>query len=165
METQFVIGPNASLSPAQAWVFMAGISTVGLGIAVAFAFMGFWLILPLAGIELAALGAGLYVSVRRNRYREVVTIEEDAIKVAFGEVGRGVRHEVALPRIWTRVELASGPTRLAPTVLQLAYGSQRVVIGRDLTEEERELLAARLRAVIRKSGLQVTAPEAAVATS
>jgi uncharacterized membrane protein len=165
METQFVIGPNASLSPAQAWLFMAGIATVGLGIALAFALMGFWLILPLAGLELAALGAGLYVSVRRNRYREVVTVAGDAVRVAFGELGRGVQHAVDLPRAWTRVILAPGPTRLAPMELQLAYGAQRVVIGRDLTDEEREALAARLRAVIREAGLQLTSPAAAVAAS
>lgn len=165
METQFVIGPNASLSPAQAWLFMAGIATVGLGIALAFALMGFWLILPVAGLELAALGAGLYISVKRNRYREVVTVDEGAVKVAFGELGRGVQHAVDLPRAWTRVVLAPGPTRLAPKELQLAYGSQRVVIGRDLTDEEREALAVRLRAVIRGAGLQLTPPAAAVAAS
>lgn len=163
MESQFVIGPNASLSPAQAWLFMAGIATVGLGIALAFAFMGFWLIVPLAGLELAALGAGLYISMRRNRYREVVTVAGDTVKVAFGEVGRGVRHAVELPRAWARVVVVPGPTRLAPKQLQLAYGAQRVVIGRDLTDEEREALAVRLKTVIRGAGLQPSLPGTAVA--
>jgi uncharacterized membrane protein len=70
---------------------------------------------------------------------------------------------VELPRAWARVVVVAGPTRLAPKELQLAYGAQRVVIGRDLTDEEREALAVRLKTVIRGAGLQPSLPQTAVA--
>ncbi len=39
---------------------MATISTVSLGIGIAFATRGFWVILPFAGLELLELGAVAY---------------------------------------------------------------------------------------------------------
>src|SRR5262245_44660681 len=72
-----VIGPNASLSEAQAWAFMGWMCAVGFGIAAVFAARGYWPILPFAGLELAALGAALWVTQRRNRYREVISVTDD----------------------------------------------------------------------------------------
>lgn len=164
MESQIVIGPNASLSSGQALFFMFGISLVGLSIAISFAVLGFWMILPVAGLELAALGAALAVSVRRNAYREVVTVSASDVRVAFGRVGEGVKHEVSFPRMWTRVELCPGANALAHNELRLAYGAQRIALGRCLTDDERMALAVRLKAVVsgRPSGVKTVPPLASV---
>lgn len=145
MDTTFVIGPNASLTPGQAAVFMSLTSVVGLTIAFGFALIGFWPVIPFAGLELAALGAALWVSLRRNRYREVVRLQGDEVVVEFGMVGVGVRARMSLPRHWTRVLLIQGASRLAPNRLVLAYAAQRVELARCLTDDEREALAGRLR--------------------
>lgn len=145
MDTTFVIGPNASLTPGQAAVFMSLTSVVGLTIAFGFVLIGFWPVIPFAGLELAALGAALWVSLRRNRYREVVRLQGDEVVVEFGMVGVGVRARMSLPRHWTRVLLIQGASRLAPNRLVLAYAAQRVELARCLTDDEREALAGRLR--------------------
>lgn len=155
-----MIGPNASLTASQAVLFMVGISAVSLTIAIAFAILGFWPIVPLAGLELAALGVALYVSVRRNAYREVVTVGEQTVEVAFGRIGQGPQRTVDFPRPWTRVVLEPGATALAPTRLLLASGACRVEIGQCLTDEERAALAVRLKGVVRRggAGMQQQAP-------
>lgn len=147
--SRFVIGPNASLSVRGAWIFMGIMSTVGLGIAILFTLYGFWMILPFAGLELAALGCALWVTQRRNRYREVVRFEDNAVVVEFGEVGRGAGVRIEFPRAWVRCLLEAGAYRHEPRRLLLVCSGQRVEIGRCLTEEEREDLASRFRELLK----------------
>src|SRR5262249_191277 len=144
-----VIGPNASLSQAQAWAFMGWMCVVGFGIAAVFAVKGFWPILPFAGLELAALGAALWVTQRRNRYREVISVTEDQVRGDIGMIGQGSLAGVEMPRAWTQVRVADGPHRNSPTRLTLEYCGQRVAIGACLTDEERSRLAVRLREMLR----------------
>lgn len=148
VQTRLVIGPNASMSARQAAWFMAWMCTVSLAIGGFFAWRGLWPILPFAGLELAALGAALVVSLRRNRYREVVHFEEKFIHVEVGEIGRGVGLDVRLTRSGTRVLLESGPYRTSPTRLVLSCQGQRLELGRCLTDEERLRLAGRMRELI-----------------
>lgn len=56
-ELRVVIRPNRSLSWRQSMVFLGAISVPLLLISVVLAAQGFWLILPFAGVELAALFA------------------------------------------------------------------------------------------------------------
>jgi len=148
VNTRLVIGPNASMSVRQAVGFMAGICTVSLAIGGFFAWKGFWPILPFAGLELLALGAALTVSLRRNRYREVVDFDGDAIRVEVGEIGRGAGLRLCLTRSSTRVLLESGPYRNSPNRLLLSSQGQSLELGRCLTDEEREQLAVRMRELI-----------------
>jgi uncharacterized membrane protein len=148
LDTCLVIGPNASLSTRAAVSFMAGICTVSLGIGMTFALLGYWPVLPFAGLELAALGAALTVSMRRSRYREVVRFRGDAIGVEVGELGRGVGRRLQFKRSATRVLIERGPHATSPTRLLLSCGAQRLELGRCLTDDEREQLGARMRELI-----------------
>lgn len=147
-DAQLVIGPNASLTSRQAWAAMGLAGGVGLTIAGVWAVLGFWPVLPFAGLELAALGAALYVVQRRNRYREVLTFVGPVLRVEFGALGRGARTRVELPRAWTRVRIAAGVHRHDPHRLCLEYGAQQVTVGRCLTDAERERLAARIKELL-----------------
>jgi uncharacterized membrane protein len=146
--TCLVIGPNASLSRRQAVLFMGGMCGVAFAIAGFFAVQGYWPILPFAGLELAALGAALAVSLRRNGYREVVRFEGDTVCVEKGEVSRGLSLRLRMPRTQLRVLLESGPYRNSPTRLLLSWTGQQLELGRCLTDAERERLAKRLRELI-----------------
>ena len=147
--TRLVIGPNASLSGAQAWGFLGVTALVGLGTAALFASRGYWPILPFAGLELVALGAALWVTQRRNRYREVLSFTESVIHIEFGVMGQGAQAFAELPRAWTRVSVSSGPYPTSPTRLGLDHCGQRITIGRCLTDDERERLAMRIRELLR----------------
>ena len=127
---------------------MALVGTVGLTIAASFAALGFWPVLPYAGLEFGALGAALWVSLRRNHYREVVEFEGDRVRVSFGLIGQAHYAKVEWARIWTRVQLAYGPHRNSPTRLGLKSSGQWLVLGRCLTDEERERLHGRLKQLL-----------------
>lgn len=127
---------------------MGMISTVSLGIGIAFAWMGFWVILPFAGLELLALGAGLYVSMRGNDYREVVTVTEDRVTIEFGRVGVSERDIKDYTRAWARVRLEPAGGRTGQSRLLLGSSGQFVELGRCLTDAERERLRQRLQDVL-----------------
>ena len=132
-----------------AWAVMAIMAVVSLGIALLFAVQGFWPILPFAGLELAILGLALKVSLKRNRYREVIVFDGTRIRIECGMTGDdGARLAIDWARSSTRVLLEQGIHRNDPTTLSLNNGSRRLTLGRCLTDEDRELLAARLRVLI-----------------
>ena len=148
VDSQIVIGPNASLSVRQAvWVF-ASISLVALTVAVGFTVVGFWPILPFAGLELAALATALWVSLRRNRYREVLKFEGGRVKVGFGWMGQGASAEIDWARSFTRVVLEAGANRNSHNRLYLTSSGQRIAIGRCLTDVEREALHRRIKGLL-----------------
>ncbi|MFA5941318.1 MAG: DUF2244 domain-containing protein [Sinimarinibacterium sp.] len=148
VETRIVIGPNASLSARQAWLFMGLSASLALGISAGMAWLGFWPVLPFAGLEISALGAAVYVSVRRNGYREVLVFEAQRVRVEFGVVGRGAGTVVELSRALTRVLLEPGAHRHEPTQLVLSCTGQRVRIGACLTDEERGRVAVRVKQLL-----------------
>jgi uncharacterized membrane protein len=145
--TRIVIGPNASLNMRQAWAVMALLAATAAIIAGGLACLGYWPVLPFAGLEVTAFAAALIVSVRRNRYREVLNFEGGRLRIEFGLVGRGVQSTVELRRDWLRVTLDPGPYRNSATRLLLRCHGQSVEVARCLTDEEREKLAVRLQAL------------------
>lgn len=150
LETRFVLGPNASLSVRGAWTFMLWVSLATLGAATWCAVHGFWPVLPFAGLELAALGWALVVSMRRNRYREVVSFERERVRIEFGVAGQGAVAQIELPRAWTRTWIErDAERRHVPTRLLLGSSGQRVVVGRCLTDEERGALMVRFGTLLK----------------
>jgi uncharacterized membrane protein len=149
----FELQPNSSLTPRAAAVFFLSIVAMSLAIAAGFAALGYWPILPFAGLELLGLGAALAVSRARGRIREYIRVEGDTVVVR--RVGPGRRStgqdtgtEVTLPRPWTRVEWRVAGNGHWPGRLWLRAGNRAVEIGAFLTEGERSGLRDRLRQVI-----------------
>lgn len=146
-----------------------GLSSVGtLGCAAYCTWLGFWPVLPFAGLELGALGAALAVVLRRNRYREVVTFTATRVTVEVGFIGetagRGAGVVVDLPRGWTRCWVEHSERRHAPTRLLLGSSGQKVEIGRCLTDEERDQLVARFGELLRSPVVTTTAAQADMGT-
>jgi uncharacterized membrane protein len=104
--------------------------------------LGFWLILPFAGLELLAVGTGLYVVARRCQACEVIDITDDAIRIAKGS--RHPEQQWILQRVWARVVLERCAKQWYPSRLWIRSHGQAVEIGSFLNEEERQHLAAEL---------------------
>jgi len=163
VNTRLVIGPNASLTGPQARLFFGSLCAVGFGIAAGFAALGYWPILPFAGLELVAVGAALWVVLQRNRYREVLRFDGGVLRVEFGMTGSGPSATCEWPQRMTRVLLERGEHSTSPTRLVLSCGGQRLTLGTCLTDAERERLAARLRELVSPGWAQGdVAPESAV---
>jgi uncharacterized membrane protein len=76
--------PNRSASwQANLWVLLA-LAVPSLIIAIAFALLGAWPILPFAGLELLALGGALYYVNWKLEYRHVITLSDDSVRIDKG---------------------------------------------------------------------------------
>jgi len=143
----FVIRPNSSLSWRGNLIFLATLATICFGIAGGFAWMGLWLVLPFAGIEVGVLAAALYICSRQARRCEVVRITDRQVEVEVGYEKPELKREFA--RSWVQVVLE--PSRLKHHRSRLvlrAYGRD-FEIGACLPEDERRALALALRQAIR----------------
>jgi len=143
-----VIGPNASMSARAAALLMIAASAAAFGIAAVLALQGYWPVLPFAGLEIAALGAAVWVSLQHNRYQEVLRFEGDRLTVQYGRLGRGLSLNLEWQRSPTRVLLEAGMTEHAAQRLLLVNGGMTLELGRCLSDEDKQRLAKRLRDLI-----------------
>ena len=142
-----VIRPNCSLSWQRTVAVYCGICLVSLTIALGFSLLGFWLILPFAGLELIALAISFYVCAVRNSTREVISIQGATVAVQKGR--RKPQESTQFQRAWARVELANPVQRGYPTRLMICSHGQSIEIGHCLNDNERSQLAEDLRRWLR----------------
>ena len=143
---KFVLRPNSSLNWKGNLLFFAWMATVTLGIGLMFALMGAWMVLPFAGLELLALGTGLYLTACRSMDVEVVSIHEDVIEVCKGRWG--LESIVRIQRCWARVSLERSSHDWYPKRLLIWSHGKGVEIGCFLSEIERKNLARELRQAV-----------------
>lgn len=140
--------PNCSLSGRQCKWFFWGIAGVTFSIAAVFGAMGYWLVLPFAGLEIGVL-AWAFDSLSRHRNDfELLEIAGDEI---FLESRQGERMSKAcVNRCWAQLvmqkDAVSGHVRLA-----LRSHGQDNEIGLFLNDEDRMLLCNSLKAWLKKS--------------
>jgi len=144
---QFVVRPNCSLSWRGNIVFFLGLFMISMTVAVALAFMGLWLVLPFAGLEMAALAWALYVVGRKCHWREVIRVNEGGVIIERGW-DRPIEVE-RLSRDWARVELRSAHSSWYPSRLMIRAMGRSEEVGRFLNDEERAELAIGLRQALR----------------
>ena len=81
---KIVARPDQSSTWRTNMLVLFALSIPSLGAAIAFAFAGAWPILPLAGLELTALGTALYLVNRKLQIRQVITVSGEAVTVDKG---------------------------------------------------------------------------------
>lgn len=144
---RYVVRPHRSLSwGGTKWLFF-GFAVLMGAFATYFVLLGAWMVLPFFGLELAALGLGLYLSSLSGSHREVIEISGQELRVARGR--RGPEQVLTLPRYWSRVVLSTDPRGWYSSRLMLIAHGQRVEIGAGLVNEQRRQLAAELAGHLR----------------
>jgi uncharacterized membrane protein len=150
---EFIVLPNRSLNwkAARAAFFVF----VGFTAAIAACFVtqGAWLVLPFAGLELLAVGAGLYLCALRTHSREIIRVERDAIVVQRGR--NRPDSELRIPRAWARVVLSRDRNGWYPSRLLIRSHGNDTEVGTQLVEGERLKLAEQLGHVV---GINATRP-------
>jgi uncharacterized membrane protein len=139
----FVLRPNAACNWRQSARLFAVLAVICLTVAAGFAAMGYWPILPFAGIEVGALGAALYVTARRGHEAEVVRIGDRSVEIEKGR--RRPERRWLFERTWCEVVLSEPRHRWYPRRLAIRSGGEQVELGRFLGEEELEMIAVELR--------------------
>ena len=138
-----VLTPNCSISWRGLVIFYVFNCFVALAIGLFFLLHGLWLVLPFSGLEMLALGAGLYLA-SRNAYRqEVITLDSRSTRIEKGVQRVDQCWEFETP--WIRlVEERSG---ISSRRRKLALGSHGnyVEVGAFLDISEQERLAFTLK--------------------
>jgi len=129
-----------SLDSVTCWIVFGSLACVSLVIAAVFAILGAWLILPFAGLEIAALALVLrWLRAHAGDY-ESVSVRGDVVALEVCEENRVLHLE--FNRAWARlvVKEQSWSTRLA-----LCSHGREVEIGRYLDDGGRKALARELK--------------------
>ena len=134
--------PECSLTGAQERLVFWSLAALCYGMAIGFAVLGYWLVLPFAGLEIGLLAWALATLRRRERDYETLTIEGDAVMLEWRTGGRGGRRE--MNRQWVRVACeCSAPGRSCR--VRLCSHGRETEVGLYLSDEARLQLAAILR--------------------
>lgn len=115
--------------------------------AVMLASRGFWLVLPFAALQLAALAVALKVSARRARCVETVEIDARGLRIRRESPSSTATADFASG--WARVRLVPGPGRCHAPRLEVGSHGRWIELGRFLNGAERrraaDLMARALR--------------------
>jgi uncharacterized membrane protein len=143
---QIELTPRCALTPRAARLFYSSLCAVCFGVATFWTVLGYWPVLPFAGLEMLALGWALKLSMDRRKHRQTITLTpaEVAIESAFE---REVR-QVVFPRYWAQVRIRAGLSPLHPSRLTIESHGRRCEVGSFLNEQERLGLAHRLRGLV-----------------
>lgn len=143
---RLILAPHRSATWRDNLYLVAAVAVLALPIAIGWSLLGYWVILPLCGLELLALLAGLYWCNHALLAREVITVGDEVITIEAGR--RRVERRFELPRHWARVLLVPGRKGTHPQRLIVRSHGRAVELGRFLTDDEREDAASQLRELL-----------------
>lgn len=134
--------PNYSLTRPQERLVFWSLAALCFATASGFALMGYWLILPFAGLEIGLLAWAFKVLRDREGDYEVLMIEGDVVVLEWHVGTRGERRE--MNRQWARVAC---DCRMPGRNCRLSVSShgRATEVGQYLSDEGRLQLAATLR--------------------
>lgn len=125
-------------------LWLAGaLGVVLMGIALALASQGFWLVIPFAGAEAVLVLYCLYLTVKRLARKEVITVSSDAVKLEWGE--SVPEQQIDLPRHWTQLKYHCPDSEFEVGVLEVAAHGRRYALGRALGRSEKRTLYNKLK--------------------
>jgi uncharacterized membrane protein len=135
-----ILKRNCSISPAGLAGVFGALAAVALAIGGAFAVAGAWLVLPFAGLEVAALAAAYLAYARRAADYERIELASGRLTIEVAEAQQMARYEMEAQRARVYVEQDWVVLRGAGEELQL---------GRHLDAERRAEFAAQLQKRLR----------------
>ena len=134
---------NNSLSSSGRLLVFVFIFVVSIGIALVFAALGAWLILPFAGLEMLVLYLAFRYVDRHARDYERIEVTGERVEVERFEAGETRHHE--FNRSWAQVVVRGDGSRLA-----LRSHGRELEIGRYVSDEQRLHIARELEWQIRR---------------
>lgn len=139
--------PNHSLTRTQERLAFWSLAVLCFATAIGFALLGYWLILPFAGLEVGLLAWAFERLRSRVGDYETLTIEGDVVVLEWHAGTRRERRE--MNRQWVRVVCdCSTPGRNCH--LSVSSHGRETEVGQYLSDEARLQLAATLRSKLRR---------------
>lgn len=139
--------PNHSASWHTNVLVLLAIAIPSLGMAIGFALLGAWPILPFAGLELLTLGCVLYYVNRKLQYRHVITLSKDSVRIDKGF--HAPQHSWQFPRQSTGLTIVQEKHPWEGPELTVHDRTQSVTLGEFLNRDDILQLINLLQAEIR----------------
>ncbi len=136
---------NDSLGSRWRWRVFAALCSVSFGLALGFAALGAWPVLPYSALEMAVLYLAFRWIERHAADWERVSVCGDRVIVERERAGVRMRQE--FNRYWARVEVEAGGFNRPPR-LKLRFAGREVPFGEELPAAERVLVARDLHRVL-----------------
>jgi uncharacterized membrane protein len=144
---EFVSRRNCSIGPAALALVFGSMLALAFGFGIAFAFHGPWMILPFAGLELAAVAAAFVYCARHAGDFERITVSAERVVIETGFGSRRRTQSFQTP--WARLAVEKkGPWSLQ---LFLVQSGRSVEVGRHLGIGRRMAFATSLEAALRRA--------------
>jgi uncharacterized membrane protein len=140
---RFVLSPNCSINWTKLVLFYLLTCLVALAVGLFFTLQGLWLVLPFSGLEMLALGIGLYITSRKVYRREVITLDPEHTRIEKGVQRIDQRWEFKTP--WIRIEDDLPDRRSPRRKLTISMYGESVEVGSFLANSEKEALAFQLK--------------------
>ena len=138
---------NDSLGSRWRWRLFASLCVVSFALALAFAALGAWLVLPYSALEMTVLYLAFLWIDRHATDWDRVSVCGDSVVVERERGGVQTRSE--FNRYWTRVAVEDQGFYRAPR-LSLRFAGQSVAFGEELSAEDRGVVARDLKRVLAK---------------
>jgi uncharacterized membrane protein len=143
---RIMIRPNRSLSREGMVVAFVLVTAVVMTIAIVFALMGAWMVLPFAGMEALLFGGIFYWFYRHYDDCEYVLIEDNRVRILRRQGSLETDYE--FERSWLRVTLEDNDRRGRPQRAYLSSRGKRIEIAKDLNQDEKLEFVWHLRSAL-----------------
>lgn len=140
---EFIIRPNSSLSWRGNKIFFFILFSISFIIAISFAMVGMWMIIPFAGLEMLLLGSALTYCYIKNSQCEIVKIDDNKVSVSL--IKMRTKKVFDCNKYWAKFILDKPIKNGYPHKLLLRSAGREMEIGALLTDEERIKLAKMLK--------------------
>lgn len=117
-----------------------------MGIAIAMATFGLWMVIPFAGLEIIFIVVCLYLTLKRLSRKEVITVNDDAIKLEWGYNTPDIT--VNLPRRWSTLSYRCTDNLFEVGDLSVSAHGKRYALGKCLNREEKKTLYVELQSAL-----------------
>lgn len=142
-----VIRPNRSLSVGGMVALFAAFGVWTLAVGAGFAFMGLWMILPFALLDILIVGLLCLWFYRHRDDCELVTVDAERVHITKRR-GDVVSH-CHFPRHWSRVRVDRSYTPHGRCKLLVGSHGRFVSLGEELNDADRVVAAQELQQLLR----------------
>lgn len=137
-QTQIILMPNRSMSWATNKKILLAIFLLNASIAIGWTFMGAWMVLPFAGIEVLLVGLGMYYVSWKLSFKEVITVHNESFVLQKGVYFPKQEWQWQL----SQIKLIKVPNqyRMSAPSLKFQHLNQTIEVGEFLNRQEKKQL-------------------------
>ncbi len=138
-----ILAPNRSADWSSNKRLIIAVTAVSVAIAGAFTYIGAWVIIPFAGLEILALSAALYWVSWHQCYRQVLWFEGSELRIEKGFYRP--RDRWCWQRKQTTIHVSEPASSESPLSIHLAQGGLHIPVGEFLNAGDTQKLLQTLR--------------------